>query len=204
MSDRPIIDAGPGLNFFALNKERLLISVLGPLSTPETVYGEIQREAQSDRRFRNAEAVLKKLGTKYLEILPDDVEDALSAAVSRVSGTPMAERMRRTKDLGELMVVSHAAAAAEVGSHLVVLIDETNGARLAGSEQRRFDRLRSQGRQVGSITLVNTPGVLAAAAGTTHIPDRGAMRELYDRLRELDDGLVPIGRTELLSPRLWS
>jgi hypothetical protein len=33
MSHRPIIDAGPGLNFLSINKERLLIGVLGPLST---------------------------------------------------------------------------------------------------------------------------------------------------------------------------
>jgi hypothetical protein len=34
MSVRPIIDAGPGLNFLSINKERLLIGVLGPLSAP--------------------------------------------------------------------------------------------------------------------------------------------------------------------------
>jgi hypothetical protein len=34
---RPIIDAGPGLNFFSINKERLLISVLAKLSAPEAV-----------------------------------------------------------------------------------------------------------------------------------------------------------------------
>lgn len=204
MSARPIIDAGPGLNFFALNKERLLISALGALSTPETVYGEIQRKAQYDRRFRNAEAVLRKLGPKYLEILSDEIAAALGAAVSRICGTPMAERMRHPKDLGELMVVSHAAVAAEAGSHVVVLIDETNGALLAASEQRRLDRLRSQGQQVGSITIVNTPGVLEAAAGTVHIPDRAAMRKVYEQLRGLDDGLVPIERTQLLSARLWA
>jgi hypothetical protein len=37
MSVRPIIDAGPGLNFLSVNKERLLISVLGQLSAPETL-----------------------------------------------------------------------------------------------------------------------------------------------------------------------
>jgi hypothetical protein len=37
MSIRPIIDAGPGLNFLSTNKERLLIGVLGPFSAPETV-----------------------------------------------------------------------------------------------------------------------------------------------------------------------
>jgi hypothetical protein len=32
MSQRPIIDAGPSLNFLSINKERLLIGVLGQLS----------------------------------------------------------------------------------------------------------------------------------------------------------------------------
>lgn len=31
MSVKPIIDAGPGLNFLSANKERLLIAVLGPV-----------------------------------------------------------------------------------------------------------------------------------------------------------------------------
>ena len=35
MSVKPIIDAGPGLNFLSINRERLLIAVLGPLSAPE-------------------------------------------------------------------------------------------------------------------------------------------------------------------------
>jgi hypothetical protein len=33
MSQRPIIDAGPSLNFLSINKERLLIGVLGPRRT---------------------------------------------------------------------------------------------------------------------------------------------------------------------------
>ncbi len=37
MTHRSIIDAGPGLNFLSINHERLLIAMLGPLSTPETV-----------------------------------------------------------------------------------------------------------------------------------------------------------------------
>lgn len=43
MSQRPIMDAGPGINFFSLNKERLLFSVLGALSVPEIVADEILR-----------------------------------------------------------------------------------------------------------------------------------------------------------------
>lgn len=203
MNRRPIIDAGPGLNFFSLNKERLLVSVLGPLSMPETVYGEILRKARSDTRFGNAEAVLRRLVPKYLEILSDDVTPALSAVVARIGGTPMADRLTIPKDLGELMVVSHAVVAAESGSDIVALIDETAGAELAASEQRRLGRLGSQGRAVGSIQLVNTATVLEAAAGKAYLPDRAAMRDLYKRMRSIDNGLVPISKTRLLSAHLW-
>lgn len=54
MSHRPIIDAGPGLNFLSIHKERLLIGVLGPLSAPETVQAEVFRKARQDERFRAA------------------------------------------------------------------------------------------------------------------------------------------------------
>jgi hypothetical protein len=46
MTVRPIIDAGPGLNFLSANKERLLIAALGPLSAPETVQSEVLRKSQ--------------------------------------------------------------------------------------------------------------------------------------------------------------
>jgi hypothetical protein len=45
MKRRPIIDAGPGLNFLSINKERLLIGVLGRLSAPETVQNEVLRKS---------------------------------------------------------------------------------------------------------------------------------------------------------------
>jgi hypothetical protein len=61
MSVRPIIDAGPGLNFLSINKERLLIAVLGPLGAPETVRGEVLRKSRQDDRFRSAETVRRKL-----------------------------------------------------------------------------------------------------------------------------------------------
>jgi hypothetical protein len=48
MSVRPIIDADPGLNFLSTNKERLLIAVLGTLSAPETVQGEVLGKSQQD------------------------------------------------------------------------------------------------------------------------------------------------------------
>ncbi|HEX7659031.1 MAG TPA: hypothetical protein VF444_06075 [Pseudonocardiaceae bacterium] len=71
MSDRPIIDAGPGLNFLSIHKERLLIEVLGQLSAPEAVQREVLRKARQDGRFCHAATVWRKLTPRWIEILPD-------------------------------------------------------------------------------------------------------------------------------------
>ena len=63
MITRPIIDAGPGLNFLSANKERLLIAVLGPLSAPETVQDEVLRKSAQDVRFRAAATTWRRLTT---------------------------------------------------------------------------------------------------------------------------------------------
>jgi hypothetical protein len=203
MSVRPIIDAGPGLNFLSINKERLLIAVLGPLSAPETVRDEVFRKSRQDDRFRAAAAVWRKLTGRWIQILPDDVTPELAAVVQRISGLPIAERMKYPKDLGEIMVIAHAVVTAESGHPAIVLIDDGPGAAIATSEIRRLQRLASSGRAVGSITLASTLTVLGRAAGTEHLPDRAAMRDTYRRLRELDDGLPPIENTDLLSDTLW-
>ena len=97
MSVRPIIDAGPGLNFLSVNKERLLIAVLGPLSAPETVQDEVLRKSRQDDRFRAAATVWRKLTTRWIQILPDDVTPELATVVQRISGLPMAERRSKRR-----------------------------------------------------------------------------------------------------------
>jgi len=157
MSIRPIIDAGPGLNFLSVNKERLLIAVLRPLSAPETVRDEVLRKSRQDDRFRAAAAVWSKLTTHdYIQILSDDVTPELATVVQRISGLPTAERMKHSKDLGEAMVIAHAVVAAESGQPVTVLIDDGQGAAIATSEIRRLQRLSSGGQSVGSITLAST------------------------------------------------
>jgi hypothetical protein len=51
MTHRPIIDAGPGLNFLSINKERLLIAMLGRLSAPAAVEAEVVRKAAPGPAF---------------------------------------------------------------------------------------------------------------------------------------------------------
>jgi hypothetical protein len=204
MSARPIIDAGPGLNFLSVNKERLLISVLGPLSAPETVQDEVFRKSAQDSRFRAAATVWRKLSPRWIQILSDDATPELAAVVQRISGSLIDERKRQSKDLGETMVIAHAVVAAQSGQSVTVLMDDGPGAQITTLEINRLERLRSSGRPVGSIILASTLTVLGRAAGTGQLPDRAAMRDTYKRLRGLDDGLPPIEKTGLLSHELWS
>ncbi|MFT7839554.1 hypothetical protein Q5530_25710 [Saccharothrix sp. BKS2] len=204
MSHRPIIDAGPGLNFLSINKERLLIGVLGRLSAPEAVQEEVLRKSRQDVRFRAAEKIWQKLTPNWVEILSDDQTPELAAVVHRITSQTMEQRLEHSKDLGETMVIAHAVVAAESGETVTVLIDDGSGARIATSEIRRLERRRAGGHAAGSIRLVSTLTVLGRAAGGQHIPDKAAMQGIYERLRRLDDGLPPITTTDLLSSGLWT
>ncbi|MFE3458017.1 hypothetical protein ACFXKD_10760 [Nocardiopsis aegyptia] len=138
-----------------------------------------------------------------MQILSDDQTPELAAVVQRITHQPMAERLNRPKDLGEIMVIAHAVVTAEAGQEVTVLIDDGEGARTATSEINRLERLRRGGRPVGSITLVSTLTVLERAAQKQYVAGKADMRHLYQRLRELDDGLPPIETTRLLSSVLW-
>lgn len=159
------------------------------------------RKSQQHDRFRAAAAVWRKLTPRWIQILPDDTTSELATVVQRISGLPMNERRRQSKDLGETMVIAHAVVAAEADDSVTILMDDGPGAVIATSEIRRLRRLVSIGNPVGSITLVSTQ---LRAAGTEHLPDRAAMRDTYRRLRGLDDGLPPIENTDLLTPKFWS
>jgi hypothetical protein len=204
MTDPVIVDAGPALNFFSINQERLLIDAVGKISAPEKVGEEIRRKARQDDRFKVAAAVWHKLErSQWLDVLDDTVTPELARAVQRITNVPIAERLKQQKDLGEILVIAHAAVSAEDGADVVVLIDDGGGAKLAAIEAARLHRLRANGRPVGSLSLLNTPLVLERAAGRKYLPDRQAMRQIYTRLRSLDDGLVDLKQTDLLSKRVW-
>lgn len=170
---------------------------------PKRVHAEVLRKSRRDRRFASAADVLHRLPARLLEVLSDESTEELDAAVGRIVGFSARERRKQAKDLGELMVVAHAVVAAGQGHHVTVMIDDGGGRRIAIAERRRLERLSAQGRQVGSIGLISTHAVLTNAAGFAELPDKGAMRELYERLRTLDDGLPPIEGTRLLSSDLW-
>jgi hypothetical protein len=204
MSIPPIMDAGPGLNFFSVNQERLLFSVLGPLQVPETVHGEMLRKSRTDDRFHQSETVLKKIPQRLLEVLSDDATGPLTRHVERISGLPLRERLALGKDLGETMVVAHAALLAESGSDVIVLIDDRGGQRMASMEARRLDRVRLGGTPAGHLQIITTLTVLERSIRTDAMPDKKTMRDLYERICPLDDGLPHIDSTNLLTSSRWN
>lgn len=113
-------------------------------------------KSQQDERFRPAATVWRKLTPEWLRVLSDDETPELAAVVQRITYQPLAERLKRPKDLGEVMVIAHAVVAAEAGQEVTVLIDDGQGAQTATAEINRLERIRRSGRPVGSIKLVST------------------------------------------------
>ena len=203
MGSRAIIDAGPSLTFFSLNKERLLFAALGSLSVPETVVEEIRRKSSKDRNFAPASRVLDKLPPTLWEVLSDEVTPELSSVVQRISSMPMADRMTDGRDLGELMVIAHAVVIAEGGTDTFVFIEDGGGAGIARRQSSLLERRRKAGEPVGALKLINTQTVLKRAVIGGLIKDRAEMRKLYADMRLKDGALVPIDDTDLLSRALW-
>lgn len=205
MNNPIIIDAGPSLNFFATNNERVLFRVVQRrLAAPETVQREVLDKSRSDRRFAPAHAVWKKLEGSWISVLSDDITPQLESAAQVVVGVPLAQRKRQAKDLGEVMVVTHAVAIAETGQNVQVIIDDGDGVALANAQRQRLDRLRRGGQPVGGLAVFNTHTILEQAAGAKEIPDKAAMRKIYEQLRGCDDGLIDIRQTRLLTPDVWN
>lgn len=200
----PIMDAGPGLNFFSLNQERMLFEALGPLCIPETVHAEMSRKARTDARFARTQNVLGKLPERLLAILSDDATGPFQEHFERIARMPMVDRIKSGKDLGETMVVAHAATQAERGCDVTVLIDDRGGQRLAALESQRLNRRRMVETQIGHLRIITTLTVLQRSIASRHLPDHAALRKLYDRMRGLDDGLLPLEMTGLLTLPSWS
>ena len=203
--NRPvIIDAGPALNFLATHNERILLAVTGGhVAAPETVAEEVRTKARTDPRFAAASRKWARLeASRRLQVL-SDAAAPLRPAADLILRAPLAQRMNSARDLGETMVVLHAATMAAGGQNVIVLIDEWRGAQMATAAARTIPTLARPGTRHGTLTVSNSTQVLARAAGSEHLPNKAAMRQVYEALRTCDDGLVDISQTPLLSNTVW-
>lgn len=191
-----LLDAGPALNFLAVGQQGVLIQLAAAgslqLAAPERVDHEVRGKAQADR-FRRTGALgtwQKMTAAGRIQLLSDALEDrpVFRSAIYRISGMPAADRVLIRTSLGEIMVLAHASEHAQAGHNVFVLMDDGDGRARAIREQRW---LRAQ-PGAGTFTLWNTTQVLRAAAlHPGRIAGNLTWQQVYDRIRQFDDGLPP-------------
>lgn len=194
MNERVVVlDAGPSLNFCATSSQNLLLEVLkqvGHVVTPDVVHDEVTRKAKDEGRFGPARRIWNGLVDHgHIETLNSrGNDDQLARAVDRVCGVPLNQRLKRSKDLGETLVVAHAIVMRNDGLRVVVMVDDRWGQELAAREH---------------FPVLTTEGVLIQAVRMGQIGTKVEMRDRYERMRRCDDGLVDITRTKLLARETW-
>lgn len=201
-----IIDAGPCLNFLASHCERILFHVVDKgVSVPASVKAEALRKAMRDSRFKGVPVTWAKLeANSWLHVLSDEITLELQSAAMDVLTQPLVQRQRQARDLGEVMVITHAVSLAYAGHDVVIIMDDGAGRALASTQIARLDIMRTAGERVGEVALYGTVDILRGAAGSKHLVDMKSLREVYGRLRLLDDGLPNLADTGLLDQSLWS
>lgn len=189
-----LLDAGPVLNFLAVNQEGILLKTASShhlaLHVPERVAAEVHGKSQSARfAATSAYVTWKKLRTHgHVTVLPDDLgRSSFNDAVARVAKMPATDRVRSTKSLGEIMVIAHASVLVQHGHDVFMLIDDGEGRTLAKGEQEWLLRAGAPGR----LGLWHTNQVLKQA-DPTWFTGGLTWRQVYDRMRKYDDGLPPL------------
>ncbi|GGV38134.1 MULTISPECIES: hypothetical protein [Paenarthrobacter] len=194
-----ILDAGPCITFCAAAKHALLLEVLrrgsNQLHVPDVVDGEITNRGSNRRDFPPATVPNWHwlVSHDHIGILDSHVSEedlnALSEAVVKLTGMPLAQRLMEGRDLGEVLVIAHAMVRKDRGEDVYVVIDEYRGQQLAS----KF-----------GLKIIDTPWILSSAVRRGLIADRGEMRKVYNALRQFDAGLIHIDQTHLLGKPLWA
>lgn len=195
-----ILDTGPCLNFFAVGQGNLMHRALDVdfdrVLVPREVANEIEDKSGEDGRFARARSMFGGMSRQGLfEILESEESDEeLFTAIKIVSSRPPSELMvRRTKNLGETMVIAHAIKLRRQGHTVTVVIDDGGGRRMAA--KNGFE-------PIGTVRILG----LAARNG---LVTRAENKALYERLRPsagapaLDDGLPHWSLTGLDKKELY-
>ena len=126
MSLHPIMDAGPGLNFLSLNKERLLFDTVGPLRVPEKLRKKF---------FASHVKIIDSLQPKASgdDYLSDSFRYFPTTPLTRTSAEQLdASAERRSNSASAFQRISEKSwsshtppVAAESGENVIILIDDS-------------------------------------------------------------------------------
>lgn len=190
-----VIDAGPSLTFFGAGYEHLLLDTLeiisGDLHMPDVVREEVRHKSKLERRFRGVDRRVDRVeaaGTLHplSDSQDDDGELVARAALFQRKLAALAGRGREPlsrADLGEAMVMAHAATIREAGTPTYVIIDEWRGQKVANDAK---------------LQILTTETILLKAAKLGFIEDVAAMRAIWNKLEPLDESLRPWRETTRL------
>jgi predicted nucleic acid-binding protein len=177
-----ILDTGPCLNFLAIDQGKLLYRVLGSTNerilVPQEVANEIVDKARESAKFSSAARRFEGLSREpKFEILASNLDDVeLIRAMQQVSPRkPPSELLarRRMKDLGEILVISHAIKLRGEGNTVNLVMDDREGRKLAmkhGFRPIRTTRIFATAGSMGLLTYSEAKSLyekLRASDGST-------------------------------------
>ncbi|WP_322748105.1 MULTISPECIES: hypothetical protein, partial [unclassified Frankia] len=164
--------------FCAAGKSTLLIDTLTKLGMEILIPAEVEEEVlRKHRSGRLATQWPRMRASRLVRILDklefDGAQPEVVAHVARIRGRGATLALSTAKDLGESVVLGHAAHLAEQGREVYVVIDDIGGQRLAAGE---------------NVELLTVEDVLLAAVQLGLIPGN-QLRTTYDTMRPFGSGL---------------
>lgn len=183
-----ILDAVVCVHFVGANLQRILTRSLEAaglvLLVPQEVCDEI---AGKDRKYPGlAQRWARLEASQFIRVLPRltavDAPARVVEVIEQIRGLEFEQAVRRRRDLGEVVVISHAVHLSEQGHHVIALIDDQEGQHLASR---------------WGLEVLTIEDVLAIAINLGLFPTVGRLREVYEKLRAYGDGLVPFPKSGL-------
>lgn len=197
-----LLDAGPALNFLAVGQQNILVKAAASadlqLAAPRRVDTEVRGMSKNPRFARTGALTTwsRMCAADRIRILDDtlDGNPDFTSAVTRVSGKPAKDRVRDGRSLGEILVIAHASTRAQAGQDVFILIDDGDGRTRARREIAWLTRQQASGR----VTLWKTQQVLHAAKRQPDwIVDGLTAEQVYEKMRDFDEGLPPLAGRKL-------
>lgn len=165
---------------------------------PEEVVWEIQKKAHEDKRFQASGRILARLPPRLMNVLTGEFTREREIVYERLTEQPMAQRVPRQKDLGEIMAIVHGVVLARSGCDVTLIIDDGEGRRKALNERGLLEDARRVGdTAIGELRLIGTTDILQRAYEKGSFENKSELKKLYTRMRKLDDGLVPFEQSQL-------
>jgi hypothetical protein len=159
-----IVDAVCCVHFCAAGKSSLLVDTLKALNMEILIPAEVETEVLRKRNLGCLATQWPRMrASQHVRILDElDLSGAqpqVVAQVARIRGIAASLALSRPKDLGEAVVLGHAAHLAAQGHDVYVVIDDQGGQQLAAAENVQILTLEDVLFAAFQLGLVDASGL---------------------------------------------